>query len=474
MVGQSVVIWWLRRDLRLKDNLALGAALDSGSRVLPVFIFDPALLKGERFSVARLKFMLAALESLDADLRERSSGILVRNGNPLTVLPTVVEEFGVSAVYANADYSPYAVKRDRAMAKTLPVPLNLYDDALLHAPDELLKKDGTPYVVFTPYQRKWSDLQKPEPLQYVIHAGQLHDLGGFVCNLPTLHELGFENHLNLPEASEGEASRRLDLFVKNALLSYGDGRNAMAINPLEDEADGTSGLSPYFRFGMLSPRQAYHAARESRVNAQNAQQRDSVDTWIGELAWREFYMHILYHFPQGYNTSFYPKFEQVEYRNAPDDLKAWQEGQTGYPIVDAAMRQMNMTGWMHNRARMIASNFLTKDLLIYWREGDVYFMKHLIDGDPAANNGGWQWAGGTGPSAQPYFRIFNPVIQSKKFDPDGAYIRRWIPELVDVPKKYIHEPWKMKKPPKDYPPPIIEHDVAKARALAMFKVLKCA
>jgi deoxyribodipyrimidine photo-lyase len=322
----------------------------------------------------------------------------------------------------------------------------------------------------------------------------------------------------VPEAGEAAALRTLTRFLDTAIFEYRERRNMLFAHPWTDEHQSTSALSPYLRLGMLSPRQVYHAAKSALTPAPlpNAeygwergkpntarddqrgvgaakphpptpspkergsrgdyaeQQRiaDSIDTWISELCWREFYVHILYHFPHVLDRSFKSEFDAVEFRHAPDELARWQAGQTGYPIVDAAMRQMQTVGWMHNRARMIVASFLAKDLLIHWREGDVTFMQHLLDGDPAANNGGWQWTAGTGTDAQAYFRVFNPVSQSQQFDPDGTYIRALVPELRDVPTEHIHTPWEMAIPPAGYPPPMIDHAFARQRMLDAFKRAK--
>lgn len=471
-MSSGVVIWWVRRDLRLRDNSALGAALRSGGRVLPVFVIDPHLLKGERFSLARLKFMLDGLAALDVDLRGRGSGLLVRQGDPEHILPQLVQTVGAKAVYANRDYSPYALRRDRTVEGALSVPPHQFDDLVLHAPTHVLKADGKAYTVYTPYKRIWLSLPKPPPERYVIPGGVLYDVSSLDHQgVPSLSELGFGETIDVPPAGENEAIRRLERFARSSLHDYGASRDILSSDPFAAEPGGTSGLSPYLRFGMLSPRQVYQTALAAKRSA-TAEQGDSIDIWISELAWREFYVQILYHFPHVLKASFRPEYERVEYRHAPDEFAAWQQGQTGYPIVDAGMRQLATTGWMHNRARMIVASFLTKDLLTYWRDGETYFMRHLIDGDPAANNGGWQWSAGTGTDAQPYFRIFNPVSQSMKFDPHGDYIRRWIPELRDVPDELIHQPWKMDAPPRDYPPPIVEHQFARERTLRAFKAIQ--
>ncbi len=467
------VILWLRRDLRLRDNTALQAALDSGTPIMPLFIFDPMLLQGERFSAARLKFMLAGLEALAADLRAMGRNLLVRHGDPLTVLVDLVSTTNAAALYFNRDYSPYAIKRDSGLAATLGIPVYAYDDALLHPPDAVLKADGDPYVVYTPFKRAWLALPKPDVLHYDLTAEHFHDLRDLdQPPIPSLRDLGVNDTIDVPPAGASSAQDRLDAFMSAGVYTYVDQRNQLTINPFTDANAGTSALSPYFRFGMISPRQAYAAAMSAKSRADNAAHAQSVDVWISEIAWREFYMHILNHFPHVLKRSFRPEYDQVEWHKDADDLAAWQAGQTGYPVVDAAMRQLLTIGWMHNRARMIVASFLTKDLLIYWRAGDLHFMRHLIDGDPAANNGGWQWSAGTGTDAQPYFRIFNPVSQSEQFDPTGAYIRHFVPELRDVPDEYIHAPWTMPTPPPDYPAPIIDHKFARARALAAFKAAK--
>jgi deoxyribodipyrimidine photo-lyase len=276
---------------------------------------------------------------------------------------------------------------------------------------------------------------------------------------------------------EAEAQRRLATFgqgEKAPVFRYAGGRNRM-------DLAGTSGLSPYLRFGMVSARQAAATARGALEHAPNAEARKGAETWLNELIWREFYLTILYHFPQVRGASFRPEYDQIAWVNDEAAFAAWQEGRTGYPVVDAAMRQLKESGWMHNRARMIVASFLVKDLLIDWRWGERWFMQHLVDGDPGANNGGWQWTAGTGTDAAPYFRIFNPVLQSEKYDPDGEYIRQWVPELADVPHKFIHAPWEMPTEVqkeagcligRDYPEPIIDHKQARERTLAAYGQVK--
>ncbi|MFQ3567337.1 MAG: deoxyribodipyrimidine photo-lyase [Aggregatilineales bacterium] len=473
-MSDAPVIHWFRRDLRLSDNTALAAALRTNAPVLPLFIFDPALLAGERFSSARLAFMLKGLQAIAEAIKQFGGNLFVRHGDPQVVLPQLVDQVGAQAVYWNRDYSPYARHRDAALERALAIPIYSFDDLLLHEPGSVLKEDGQPYTIYTPFWRRWASRPKPAPISVRLERGCFCTSDAVSPdNLPTAAELGCADAIAVPEAGERVARRRLEAFIEQDIFQYAERRNDLVAEPFTDPAPkGTSYLSPYIRFGMLSPRQLYAAAAKARDAASSRTSRASAETWIGELAWREFYTHILYHFPQVLNTSFRPEYENVEWRSAPAELERWQAGQTGFPIVDAAMRQLNTIGWMHNRARMIVASFLTKDLLIYWREGETYFMRRLIDGDPAANNGGWQWSAGTGTDAQPYFRIFNPVSQSQKFDPNGAYIRRWVPELRDVPAKFIHAPWQLDEPPRAYPPPMIDHSAARARTLTAFKAIK--
>jgi deoxyribodipyrimidine photo-lyase len=463
----SAVIHWFRRDLRLSDNNALNAALESGLPVISVFVFDPKIYQGERSSGNRTAFLLNGLAALREELRRRGSGLVVRRGDPLEVLPRLLAETDARAIFFNRDYSPYARKRDQALYNALGAErVKTEHDVLMHAPTTVMKPDGTPYTVFSPFKRAWLPLNKLPPH---TAQGRFHDLAGIDAgHLPTLAELDAVSSIELPPAGEVEAQARLQRFVDGTLTEYAANRDMPFPLPWLEKPQGTSTLSPYLRLGMLSPRQAYDAAMAAQSDVATPTARRSIETWVSELVWREFYMHILYHFPNVYERSFRPELDKVAFRDEPNEFAAWAEGMTGYPIVDAAMRQLKHTGWMHNRARMIAASFLTKDLLHYWRAGDVYFMRHLIDGDPAANNGGWQWTAGTGTDAQPYFRVFNPMLQSRKFDPDGQFIRFYVPELSDVPDEYIHAPWEMATPPTNYPRPVVDHFVGRDRTLAAF------
>ncbi len=463
------VIHWFRRDLRLTDNRALNAALASGKPVVTVFIFDPRILNSRNVGAPRMSFMLNALDNLQTTIWKKGGRLLFMRGVPEKALPDLVEQTGAAAVYCNRDYTPYAKRRDDRVTEGLTVPLYIYDDALIMQPGSVMTNKGDPYTVYTPFKKKWrSQITRDD---YTIHdtpSGDLYRIQNVdTHDFPSLKDLGFES-FDVPAASEEHAKQRLEAFSDSTIYAYDERRNELTIDPFDADG-GTSQLSPYFRMGILSPRQAFTAAAKAGENAPDKDAKASVTAWADELIWREFYSHVMAHYPHVYGGNFNATYDNLEWQHDPEGLAAWKEGQTGYPVIDAAMRQLKAVGWLPNRVRMIVSSFLTKDQLIDWREGERHFMQYLIDGDPAANNGGWQWAAGTGTDAQPYFRIFNPVSQSKKFDPAGDYIRRWVPELTDLGGDDIHEPWKLKQPPKAYPEPILEHKAARERTLDAFK-----
>jgi deoxyribodipyrimidine photo-lyase len=470
----KTAIWWVRRDLRLSDNQALTEALAYANQVIPVFIFDPTLLNSSYIGVKRLAFLLEGLRRLDKDLRTRGSRLIIRRGQPEQELTRLLGESDAQAIFAEADFSPYARQRDQSIAATLP--LRLVGSATVHHPGVVLKADGKPYTVFTPFSRAWKALPRFQRTD-LLPAPEL------ISTPLSVHSENIPTEPTLPALvpfppGEAEAQRRLAVFAgqfgdaddDQPIYNYSDTRNRL-------DLEGTSQLSPYLRFGMLSARQAVVTAREAIERTSNAQARQGAQTWLNELIWREFYVSILYHFPQVRGHSFRPEYDRILWLNDENNFVAWQQGRTGYPVVDAAMRQLNETGWMHNRARMIVASFLVKHLLIDWRWGERWFMQHLVDGDPAANNGGWQWTAGTGTDAAPYFRVFNPILQGQKFDPDGVYVRRWVPELSEVPRPFIHTPWKMSETMqqerrciigRNYPAPVVDHPEARERVLSAY------
>lgn len=427
---QKVSIFWFRRDLRLVDNTGLHYALQSNYPIVPIFIFDKDILDElENKKDKRLSFIYKELENIQAQLSILGSTLHTFHSSVSEAFNILTSVYDIAEVYTNTDYEPYAIKRDNNINTFLcgkNINLHSYKDHVIFHRDEIVKADNSPYVVYTPYSRKWKELLNKSHLKnYDIESFQNNFCKQEQINLPTLKELGFKNCASVPPSSE------INIDI---IKDYEKTRDIPSIN-------GTSRLSVHLRFGTISIRQLVKKAQLFN------------EKYLNELIWRDFYHMILWHFPNNVSESFRKEYDKIKWRNNEEEFQMWCDGKTGYPIVDAGMRALNETGYMHNRVRMITASFLTKHLLIDWRWGEAYFATKLLDYDLAANNGGWQWAAGCGCDAAPYFRIFNPYLQTKKFDPELKYIKKWIPELDEL----------------SYPLPIVEHEIARKRCLETYK-----
>lgn len=458
----KTALHWFRRDLRLTDNTALAAAAKAAECVLPVYI-QSAWSGAHRWTGPhRQEFLCGSLRSLDKNLRAIGSRLLVCRGDAVEELMTLAREVKAGAIYLNRDPDPFgrAVEnRLMAEAKRQGIEVHAFKDVCIHERDEVLTSQGGPFRVFTPYARAWLKLDKPGPQGRLraLNTPSAPARGG----TPMLADWKLEGSANIVEPGERAARERLAKFLDEWIGGYAGKRDFPAVG-------GTSRLSQDLRFGLLSIREVY-ARCEAKAAELPALARRSVHTFINELIWREFYMQILWHFPEVLEQDFNPKYRGMKWTGNERDFARWRDGETGFPIVDATMRQLAETGFMPNRARMIVAMFLAKDLRLHWSLGESHFMQQLTDGEIASNNGGWQWSAGTGADAAPYFRIQNPWVQAARHDPDGAYIKRWLPELRDVPAA------KLTRPPQDggalvkgYPAPIVDHAEARERALAMF------
>jgi deoxyribodipyrimidine photo-lyase len=482
MPSRAVV--WLRRDLRVADHPALVAALDAADQVVPVFVVDRTLLDGRPSGPNRRAFLQGALRSLARDMDALGGRLLVREGDPVQVIPALAREFDAGAVYCSRDVTPYARRRDTAVEQALRAvgrSLHALPGSYLSDFDEVRTSSGDPFRIYSPFARAakaaaWDD-PVPAPAKVPVPDGLARaEAGPGAGAEPGRFDL--EGAVELTPPDPAAALERLEWFVASRVDGYGRDRNLMA-------ADGTSKLSPYLRFGLVSPRQVAAAVTAPRTRgsggrrlAGHPRRAGDRETFVNELLWRDFYAYVLYHQPQSAWTHMRPKFARFGFEDDPDGLAAWREGRTGYPLVDAGMRQLTGQGWVHNRARLVVASFLTKHLLIDWREGARFFLQHLVDGDLPSNNGGWQWVAGTGTDAAPYYRIFNPVTQAERFDPEGEYIRRWVPELAKLPTPTIFAPWQADATDleaagvrlgTDYPRPIVDHRRARDRALARFQ-----
>ena len=459
---------WFRNDLRLRDNRALAAAAERAEALLPVFVLDDRLLRGPSAGAARVRFLLDGLARLARDLEARGSRLLLLRGAPERVLPRLAREGGFGLVSWSPGPGPFAARRDAAVRRALArvgVASLERKDAVLFAAEEIRSRAGGAYGIYTPYRRAWeaafaADPQPPAGLPRLPPAPPRPASAA----LPTAAALGLRAEpARLPTSGEAAAARRLDRFLDSELRGYAKRRDLPA-------EDATSRLSPYLRFGMISVRSCLHAARE--VARREPAAAAGARRWIDQLVWRDFYAARLEERPELLGRSQRPELDTVKWNDDPAGLAAWCEGRTGFPIVDAGMRQLAAEGWMHNRVRMIAASFLVKDLLLDWRLGERFFFRCLVDGDPASNDGGWQWVASTGSDAQPWFRIFNPVLQGERFDPSGRYVRRYVPELVSLPVRSVHRPWEAGAPPADYPAPIVSHAERRGLALARYRAAR--
>ncbi len=470
----------MRRDLRLCDNVALAEAARASDEVALAFVLDPVLLRSERTGAPLVQAFFSALAALRAELRERGSDLALLEGGFAEQLAAFAARIGAGAIYYNEDYEPDAIERDervRAALAAAGIAVHASLDHVYFGAEEVRTEGGAPYKVFTPYKRRWLDQHALAPrlpvqsnrasAQRLLSRAEI----GATCTLPEPDEFGFATSAAYPDCSEASARARLDRF-----LAEGGPSDSYAVQRDLPAIAGTSRLSPDLRAGTIGIRTCV-ARASAAMQGTSSQRRASVEVWLSELIWRDFYQQILRNFPHVARAPFVAETAAIRWRDDRAAFTAWCEGRTGYPIVDAAMQQINTTGWMHNRLRMIVASFLTKDLLLHWQWGERYFERHLADADLAQNNGGWQWAASTGTDAAPYFRIFNPVLQGQRFDPEGAFVRAMLPALRMVPTKYVHAPWQMPLQVQresgciigeQYPAPIVDRTETKARVLAAF------
>lgn len=471
----KTALFWLRRDLRLSDNRGLAEATRRAGRVIPVFVFDTNILEDlDNPADRRITFIHESMREMQIALRDMDSDLVVLHGDPAKLIPQLAARTDAEAVFTNRDYEPYAAVRDDAVKQRLADDgraLFDFKDQVIFERDELVTQAGEPYKVYTPYANSWrqqfeedENFGKSPAAEEVPEYERLarrRSLRG-LSDPWTLEDLGFEQQELWLRPGEEAARQQLEEFIP-LMASYKEKRDFPA-------QDATSGLSAHLRFGTISIRELVRSAR--------AQDSPGARTWLSELIWREFYQMLLYHYPRVVSHSFKSEYDAIRWPGTEAHFQAWCEGKTGYPIVDAAMRHFNATGWMHNRLRMVVAMFLTKDLLVDWRLGEAYFAAHLLDYDLASNNGGWQWSASTGADGAPYFRIFNPVRQSKRFDSDGAFIREHLPELRGFEGDAVHWPHDADMFAQreagcvlgeDYPHPVVDHFEQKDKAISLFK-----
>ena len=467
---------WHRRDLRASDNRALAAAADAAEAddgVVSLFVFDPGVL--EHAGPPRVSYLLESLAELREWYRDQGGDLLVRRGDPEQVVADVAREIGADRVVWNRDYSGLARERDSRVRMALDdvdIPRESFHDAICHEPGSITTNQGDPYSVFTYFGRKWQDREKDEP--YPAPDGELlvdsETLGVEAGELLTLADLGFDDpEANLLAAGTEAARKRLNAFCEDGIYRYDDDRDYPT-------KKSTSRLSVDLKYGTIGIREVYWSTEEAREDATEAE-AEQIDEFQSQLAWREFYTHVLWFNPEVVSQNYKEYDEEIGWENDAELLQAWKDGNTGYPIVDAGMRQLRAEGFMHNRVRMIVASFLTKDLLIDWRKGYDWFRQKLVDHDTANDNGGWQWAASTGTDAQPYFRIFNPMTQGERYDPDAEYIKEYVEELEKTDPEIIHS-WheasltQRRNAAPEYPDPIVDHSERREQALAMFEAAR--
>lgn len=471
----DLILFWHRRDLRITDNVGLAAARQRSPKMIGVFCLDPTILEVDDVAPARVTYMIGSLQELQENYSRVGSDLLIVTGKPEQAIPKLAEALGAIAVYWNRDVEPYAQTRDEAVRDALKqagIEVCTHWDQLLHAPGDICTQAGDPYSVYTPFWRNWNSQSKQEPIEALQDITGLTDAerssadDAGVMPLPSAAELGFvwENPLLL-EPGESAAYKRLEVFCEGdrTIAEYDDQRDFPAIS-------GTSHLSAALKFGTIGIRTVWQMANVALSRSRSDETHRNIQTWHQELAWREFYQHAMYFYPELAEGPYRDPFRDFPWDNNEELFDAWCQGRTGYPIVDAAMRQLNETGWMHNRCRMIVASFLTKDLIIDWRWGEKYFMQKLFDGDLSANNGGWQWSASSGMDPKP-LRIFNPASQTQKYDPDAEYIREWLPEIRSLDTEMLVTG----KIPEDecdrcgYPTPIVNHKKQQAAFKEIYK-----
>ena len=468
------IIVWFRRDLRTEDHAALHHASAEGIPIVPLFIFDTELIQSLRSDGAVFNYQAEALNELAMKIQTVGGRLIVRRGTILDVHRSLISELNPAALYFNRDYEPYARARDSKVTdlyRRAGIEVKTFRDSVVHEPDELFTSQGKPFVVFTPYARAWKKLSHPLPFDTPrsittpkVRSDEILDARGLRRTVGIIQPAF--------RGGESEARKRWKIFLARGIADYREQRDIPSL-------DGTSRMSAALRFGCISVRTVLETSSHHAAGAPTSI-RDSVGKFIDELIWRDFYQSVLYHFPQLIHSSYRPEFDEIKWNTRPKMFEAWTLGQTGFPIVDAGMRQLRATGWMHNRIRMVVASFLTKDLRYDWRRGAAWFEEKLLDIETASNIGGWQWSASSGVDPKP-MRIFNPRLQSERFDPDGAYIREYVPELRRVPAKFIHAPHEMPSPlqkelgvilGRDYPKPIVDHRSASEEFKRMFQAMK--